>query len=385
MPANVFTTILPNLTTAFQRVAQERAPLPAIAQTDFRQEEAAVNQVVTIPIAPAVAGRNRTEEFAVTDAAARTVTSRSIAITKDREYPFALTGDDFIRMQQNPEYIPLSVTQALRQWRNEVHGDLADLHVGAAGYYSTLTPSSGAALGTAGTTPFASDISAIVQAEKLLNDSLAPLDGRYLMIDTAAKQNLGLLGQLTKQNEAGTADLLRRGIVGQLAGFNVVWGNDVRSGATIAGSGYLVNGTPAAGATSIPVDTGTGAIPAGTVVAFAGDAVNRYVVATAYAGGAGNITLTSGLVNAIADNSALTLSAGRRNMAFHREALGLAIRLPRLPDGGDMGDHQVITDPETGIQVRMSVYKGKGLNLYAISSAWGVQVVRPELLKLILG
>jgi hypothetical protein len=205
---NVFTPILKNLTTYFQRVAAERAPLVGIAQTDFRAEEAALNQAITIPICPVVVGASRTPAATFTVAGDRTVTTTSITITKDQKYPFHMTGDDFARMSQNPEFIPKSIEQAMRAWRNEIQSDLAGLHVDAAGYYSTATPSSGAAVGTAGTTPFASDISALTAAEKYLNDSLAPLTDRYAFIDTAAKNNLGNLGQLIKANEAGSDMLL---------------------------------------------------------------------------------------------------------------------------------------------------------------------------------
>lgn len=382
---NTFTPIIPNLTASMRRVLAERAALPSMVMTDFRADQVALSQSVPVPFAPAVAGADRTPAATFTVAADRTVTSTNITITKDRKFPFHMTGDDFLRMEQNPEFMPLSMAQSLRAWRNEVHADIAGLHAAAAGYYSTATPSSGASLGVAGTTPFASDISLITGAEKLLNDSLAPMEDRFLFIDTAAKANLGNLGQLIKVSEAGSSDLLRQGIIGQLAGFNVVWGNDVKIGATIAGSGYVTNGTQAVGSTTIAVTTGTGAIPAGTVIAFAADTVNRYVVATAYAGGAGNVTITSGLVNQIATANALTLSAGRRNLAFHREAIGLAIRLPRLPDGGDAGEHVEVMDPETGIGCRFSTYKGYGLNNYELSSAWGVAAVRPELLKIVLG
>lgn len=382
---NTFTPIIPNLTASMRRVLAERADLSKMVMTDFRADQVALSQSVPVPFAPVVAGVNRTPAATFTVAADRVVTNTNITITKDRSFPFHMVGDDFLRMQQNPEFMPLSMAQAMRAWRNEVHSDIASLHTAAAGYYSTTTPSSGASIGVAGTTPFASDISLITGAEKLLNDSLAPMEDRFLFIDTAAKANLGNLGQLVKVSEAGSSDLLRQGIIGQLAGFNVVWGNDVKTGATIAGSGYVTNGTQAVGSTSIVVQTGTGAIPAGTVIAFAADTVNRYVVATAYAGGAGTVTITSGLVNQIAGSNALTLSAGRRNLAFHREAIGLAIRLPRLPDGGDAGEHIEVMDPETGIGCRFSTYKGYGLNNYELSSAWGVSVVRPELLKLVLG
>ena len=383
--ANTLTPIIPNLTASMRRVLAERAPLPSMTMLDFKPEQAALNQSVVVPLAPVVAGADRTPAATFTVAADRTITNTTISITKDRKFPFHLTGDDFLRMKQNPEFMPLSMAQAMRAWRNEVHSDIAGLHVSAAGYYSAATPSSGAALGAAGTTPFGSDLSLLVGAEKLLNDSLAPSEDRFLFIDTAAKQNLSQLGQLIKVSEAGSADLLRNGIIGQLSGFNVVWGNDVKNGATIAGSGYVTNGTQAVGSTSIVVQTGTGAIPAGTVISFAADTANKYVVATAYAGGAGTVTITSGLVNQIATSNAITLSAGRRNMAFHREAIGLAIRLPALPDGGDAGDHMEVMDPETGIGARFSTYRGYGLNNYELSSAWGVSAVRPELLKLILG
>ncbi len=384
--ANVFTPVLRNITTTMQRVANEAAPLPRIAQTDFKAEEAPLNLAVTIPIAPIVAGADRTPAATFTVAADRTVTSTSITITKDRKFPFYMTGDDFLRMSQNPDFTPKSLEQAVRAWRNEVHSDLAGLHVDAAGFYSASLPSSGAAVGTAGTAPFASDTTIIDDLKKMLNDSLAPQDmDRFLMLDTTAEAALGKRGELSKVSEAGTDEMLRNGIIGRLKGFNVTMANDVKLGATIAGSGYVTNGVQAVGATGIVVQTGTGAVPKGTVVRFAADTVNAYVVAADYAGGAGTLPLTSGLVNSIAGSNALTLSAGRRSMAFHREALGLAIRLPALPPEGDAGVHQVITDPVTGIGLRFSTYKGYGLNNYELSSAWGVKTVRPELLKLLLG
>ena len=379
--SNTFTPILPNLTASFRRVLQERASLASMVMTDFRAEQAAVNQSVTVPFAPTVAGADRIPAAGITVAADRAVTSTPITITKDRKFPFHMTGDDYLRMQQNPEFMPLSMAQAMRAWRNEVHSDIAALHTKAAGYYSTSTPSSGASLGTAATTPFASDISLITGAEKLLNDSLAPGEDRFLFIDTAAKATLGGLGQLIKANEAGTSELLRQGIIGQLAGFNVVWGNDVKLHTAGTGASYQLNGSHVAGATTITVDTGSGTILAGDVVTI--NSV-QYVVATALS--AGSFTITSGLLTALADNVAVAVSAtSRRNMAFHREAIGLAIRLPALPPRGDIGEHTEIADPETGIGCRMSYYKGYGLDQYELSSAWGVAAVRPELLKIILG
>jgi hypothetical protein len=386
--ANTLTAGLPNMTTAMQRVAKEMAPLPRLATTDFKSDMAALNEAVTIPIAPTVVGGDRTPAAQFTAGADRTLGSTSITITKDRTFAFHMTGDDFARMRQNPDWIPASFEQALRTWRNEVHSDLVGLGIYAAGYYSATAGASGAAFGTAGTTPFASDYDILVDASKALNDSLAPLDGRVFVPDTAAYAALNKLDILVKANESGSAEALRNGFVGRLAGFDVSPANVVPRPAIGTGSGYLVDngGGYAAGVSTIHVDTGTGTIVAGDVVSF-GAGTDNYVVLTGFAGnGDGDIVLSSPLVAAIADDAALVIKAqSRRNMAFHRDALGLAIRLPKLPLEGDMGEHSTLIDPDTGIGLRVSTYKGYGLNNYELSSAWGVKALRPELLKIILG
>lgn len=382
--ANTLTAIMPAMTTAMLAVLSERALLPAICQADFKAEQAALNETVTIPDAPAVAGADRTPAAIFTVAADRAVGSRTISLTKDRKFPFYLTGDDYKRIRQNPEYVPSSMMEAMRTCRNEIHSDLAGLHIHAAGYYSAATPASGAAIGTAGTTPFASNIDVISDLDKFLNDSLAPLEDRFLMIDTAAKSNLGKLGQLIKANEAGTSDLLRRGIIGQLGGFNVSWVQDVKQWTPIGtGTSYVVNGAHAAGVTTVAIDTGSGTILAGDVVTI--NSV-KYTVLTGVAA-AGNLVLTSGLVAAAADADTVTVNAiSRRNMAFHKSALGLAVRVPAMPPEGDSAaDSQIMVEPETGMPIRLSRYKGYGLDQYEIGAVWGVKAVRPSLLKILLG
>lgn len=75
-------------------------------------------------------------------------------------------------------------------------------------------------------------------------------------------------------------------------------------------AGYLVNGALAAGATSAVVDTGTGTFKEGDVFTFAGDTTN-YRITTDYAGGAGTIRFEPATPGTVADNSAITFSAGK--------------------------------------------------------------------------
>ena len=84
-------------------------------------------------------------------------------------------------------------------------------------------------------------------------------------------------------------------------------------------SGYLANGALTEGATTIPVDTGTGTIPAGAKVTFGSDPT-VYVVATALA--SGSFTLTEGLGTAVSDDATVTVTQGDEVFTSVAEVMG---------------------------------------------------------------
>ena len=84
-------------------------------------------------------------------------------------------------------------------------------------------------------------------------------------------------------------------------------------------SGYLVNGALAEGATTIPVDGGTGTIPAGAKVTFGSDPT-VYVAATALA--SGSFALTEGLGAAVADDAAVAVTQGDEVFTQVAEVMG---------------------------------------------------------------
>jgi hypothetical protein len=64
----------------------------------------------------------------------------------------------------------------------------------------------------------------------------------------------------------------------------------------------------------------------------------------------------------------------------------LATRLPELPEGGDLAiDREVITDPRTGLSFELAMYPGYRMATYHLSVSWGVAVMKPEHLAVIIG
>ena len=247
------------------------------------------------------------------------------------------------------------------------------------------------ALGTAGTTPFASAHSLIPQVNQILTDNGAPNDGqRSLVVSTSAGTNLKLLSHIYKVNESGSAETLRNGTLLDIDGVAIKTSAGVASHTKGTGTSYLVNQTGlATDSTSVTIDTGSGTIVAGDVVTFASGAGSgyNYIVETGVAA-AGTIVLGNpGLRGAIADNNAITVgNSYTGNVLFHRSAIELAIRPPAMPDGGDIAeDRMTVVDPVSGLVFEVALYKGYGMNLMEIVCYYQAKVWKSEFVATLMG
>lgn len=247
------------------------------------------------------------------------------------------------------------------------------------------------ALGTAGTTPFASAHSLIPQVNEILTENGAPNDGqRSLVVSTSAGTNLKLLSHIYKVNESGSAETLRNGTLLDIDGVAIKTSAGVARHTKGTGTSYLVNQTGlATDSTSVTIDTGSGTIVAGDVVTFASGAGSgyNYIVETGVAA-AGTIVLGNpGLRGAIADNNAITVgNSYTGNVLFHRSAIELAIRPPAMPDGGDIAeDRMTVVDPVSGLVFEVALYKGYGMNLMEIVCYYQAKVWKSEFVATLIG
>ena len=379
---NSITPLIPVIYRVLPYLHRELVGLIPAVTLDAQAARAAVNQTIRIPTAPTMTAEDATPGTTPPDTGDNTFDKEEMTITKSRVVPFRWTGDEQRSVAgAGPGRMSLQemqIFEALRTLTNEMELDLGLLYKRSA-----------RALGTAGTTPFASNIDLLVDARKMMDDMGIPQSGRQLVIDTTAGAKMRKLSHLQKVNEAGTSDLLRMGVLDQLMNF------DIRESAQIAlhtagtGTAYQLNGAHAAGATSLAVDTGSNTLVAGDVLTIANgspaDDVS-YVVNTALSGGTVVIG-RPGLKVAHVDNDAVTRAAAyRANMLFHRSALVLATRAPALPDEGDMADDSmIIQDPVTGMSFEIRVYKQYRRVRYEIGAAWGVANMHPAFTLNLMG
>lgn len=325
-----------------------------------------------------------TPSMTVPDAADITTSTDSLVLSSYAGSSIPLKGEQWLQLSNTvgaEAALTQLYAQAIRKIVNTIEGAVAD-----AAYKGASR-----AVGTAGTTPFASNFNTVNELRQILEDNGCPMDDGMLSlaISTSAGTNLRNLSTLTKVNEAGTNATLRNGELLNIGGFSIRASAGVRSHTKGTGSGYLVNQTGLTnGSRAITVDTGTGTVLAGDIVTFAsgtGSGFN-YVVGSPLASNV--FTLNHpGLRGNIADNNAITVgNSYTANVGFHKSAIELAMRPPAQPPGGDAGEEiATLYDEKTGLSFSARLYKGYGISQIKLMCFYGVKVWKPEFVGTLLG
>lgn len=387
--ANTLTNLIPDIYAALDIVSRELVGfIPAVAR-DSSADRVATNQTLRIPIAPVnAAGGNTTPAMSLPSAADQTIANLTLTISKSRFFPFSWTGEEQLAVDMGPGFLTLKqmqIAQAMRAAVNEIEADIATAaYKGASRAY-----------GTAATTPFgtAGDYSDAAQIRKILDDNGAPLTDRALILNTTAGANIR--AKQAQAYMAGANDLQRNGVLFDIAGFAF------RESAQIvtATAGAMASATTSSaaltvGQTVLPLATaGTGVCAAGDIITLANDS-NKYVVSSVSFAGSNpasgdSITIAAPgirLAQGAATRAITMIATSTRNIAFSRNAILLATRLPTTPAEGDLAtDRTVVTDPNSGLSFEVAVYPGFMMNVYHLRLAWGVSVIKPEHVAVLLG
>lgn len=389
--ANTLTNLIPDIYAALDVVSRELVGfIPAVAR-DSSADRLAVNQTLRVPVSPAnAAGGNITPAMSLPSASDQTFTNATLTISKSRFFPFSWTGQEQAGVNAGPGFLTLKqsqIAQAIRAAVNEMETDVATAaYKGASRAY-----------GSVGTVPFATEAgnySEAAQTRKILDDNGAPLTDRSLIINTAA--GAALRGKQAQVQMTNDVSLLRQGILLDINGFAIRESAQVVTATAGAmASAVTTSATLTVGKTLIALKnaTGTGTVSAGDIITFAND-TNKYVVASASFAGANpatgdTITLAAPgirVAQGAAEYAITVIATGPRNVAFSRNSILLATRLPAIPTEGDLAtDRMEITDPNSGIALEFAIYPGYRMNVYHVSIAWGVSVLKSEHVAVLLG
>ena len=236
--------------------------------------------------------------------------------------------------------------------------------------------------GAAASTPDA--LSDFTEPAKILDDHYVPMSMRKAVWNSAALAKFRLIDSVVEADKSGTTQALREGSIGKLMGLDNYMAQGIKTHTTGAAGTPLVDnsGGYSAGDTTIHVDGLSAAFIVGDRFTLGG---YQYVVTAAGALSTADqdITISPGLVAAVADNAALTVIASyAANMVFHENAFAFVTRPLIAPS-----DKLSYTTSYNGISLRVvrgydMQYKKEKLSMDVL---YGYKTLKPEAACLVLG
>ena len=384
--ANNFTGLLPLMFEAVNEVSRELVGMIPSVMRSTEARMTAKGQSVTVP----VVGRFQAEDIVPANISSTgsdiPASYENLIISKSRKVDFHVTGEEVLglKSENEDEIFKQSLMQGMRTLTNEIENDLCGLAIDASRAY-----------GTAGSTPFAmpDELSDIGQIRRILDENGTPMNGRSLVLNTAASANLrSKQPSVFRVNEHGSPMARRMGALGELFGMDIGESSQfsLHTKGRVAGTFAINNaaGYPV-GTTSLIVDgTGVGdTVKAGDVVTFAGDD-NRYIVAENASGAFSTLEIEApGLLETVANDVQITIGNNYTpNLAFSRDAFLLGVRPPAMPSGGDAAtDREMVMDQHSTLIFEICEYKQYKQTTFEVGIAWGVKTLRSEHAAILLG
>lgn len=375
--ANTLSALTPTLYSVAQEVSNEAFGVVAAINANFDDKGVAKGDKVIVPVAPTRAAEDFSPSNATSTGSDAVAANVEVQITASKKVSWHLTGEQ-IRSLENggtdQEWIRQLVAQGMRALRNAAETAAAAAVKGGASR----------AIGTAGTTPFGSDINLIAEARKVLLDNGAPLSDMQLVVDTAAGLNMRKLGIIQQAYQAGSDQERRTGNIMRQFGFAISESAGITSHTKGTGASYVTDGATAAGVSSITLKTGTGTVLAGDVVTFAADSNNKYVVNTGVTAAGTIVVGRPGARVAIADANAMTIgNSYTPNLAFERSAVVGVMRPPIMPENPTI-QQMLVSDP-LGMTYLMLDIAQYGQRTWELHLAYGFKAVQPEHIAIVMG
>lgn len=382
--ANTLDAIMPKILARGLLALREQAVMPRLVNGDYSSEAAQKGDTIDVPIPTAQAASDVTPAPVYSSAANTTPDKVQVQLNNWKKTNFQLSDKDMVEVDRNAHFMPMQMSEAVRALANVVNEDIHAEYLGVYGF-----------AGTAGTTPFASTVTAATDSRKVLNQQRAPKSSRRGVLDFDADANALALAPFADADKTMSAEVKIEGEIGRKYGIDWVADDAVvtHTAGTLATPGGIVGSTTAIGASAIDIQSASaqGNINIGDIFTIAGDTqtyVAKATVSAIVSGTAQSVSIDPPLKVIASANAAVTFKASHVvNLVFHRDAFAFANR-PLVSSSTDLqlGSRIMsMTDPQTGITLRLEVSRQYKQVTWELDILWGAKLVRPELATRLAG
>lgn len=382
--ANNYTDIIPKLFKMALPRLRGRFTMPRYVRTDISPDPTEKGQTVNIKLpveGPEEGDFTPTFNPSLSDTSQKTV---PITLDQHKKASFNLTDKEVGEIMDG--VAPSGMNAAIDELAKGANKRLFSLYKQVYQYHAETDGSNNIIH------PFQSDISSIAEVDRQLFEQNVD-DNRALVLNGWARHYLFQRDQFNDASiDPQNAQNFREARLGNKLGFGI--DADTQAPKHTAGSG--VSGDPTvtsdtdAGATTVNVTCDSDDsvdVVEGDIIQFAGDSYAVKSAQTINSSNSGNIELyqplradlSSGDSVATPDN----FGSHSVNLAFGRNAFGLAVRVPQQPafadaEGGIVLASEVMRDPVSRIPMRMQILRGLGVTQVVFDVLYGYGKLREE-------
>lgn len=376
--SNTITNVTPLLLAQGVMALRQQAIMSRLVNRSFDSQAAQKGNVVQVPIPSAMSARAITPSVTQNSNVDFSPTAVNVTLDFWYEAPFQFSDSDVLSVSEGTSSMQASA--AIKALVNEVDSYILGKHIR---FYSFS--------GTAGTTPFASNISAAGTVRRKLNQNLAPTDDRRVVLDPLAEAAALELSSILQFDQRGDQGGIINGTIGRKLGMD--WYMDQNITTFTPGTGWVTGyaASTVAGAVgdstlNIINATASGTVKIGDIFSVGGYDYVLTAAATAAATTQFVVTFYPPLKSTVATNAAITVvgSAYTANLVFHRDAIAWASR-PLLDISGVGNIMASDTDPISGLALRLETSRQYKQTTFSYDILGGANVVRRELGAKILG
>lgn len=384
MPNNL-TAIVPKILASAHMVLRETCVMPKLVNSDLSSEVKEFGSTIDVKIPARQTVQNVVPSNTPPAPADRVIETVQIQLNKWKKSDFHLTDKEQREIDAKKHFLPMQIEEAAKALANQVNQDILAEYKGIYGY-----------CGTAGTTPFATNTQAIIDARKVLARQLCPLTARSFVMDANAEANALALATFADVSQAGDVGTKREGQIGRKYGFD----NYMEDSLPTHTAGTITTGLATKAATVVAAglkqfiattaaSTGACALLEGDIIEIAGHTTTYVMTANAtQASASTDVTLnvSPGLEKPLAGGEAITVKASHKvNIGFNKFAFAFANRGAdgSLFTGGNLISQ--LTDPKTGLTISLEVSRQYKQTAWEFSMLYGTKLVRPELATRVAG
>lgn len=397
--ANLIDDVMPKILAMGVMTLREQCVMPRAVNGDYSAEAKQKGSTIDVPVPTAKAAADVVPSNTPKAPSDGTVVTVPIPLDQWKESNFHLKDDEIAKILASKTFMPMQVAEAIRALSNAANTYLHGMYKGVYGY-----------TGTAGTTPFASDVTAATNARKVLAKQLAPKDNRRFILNADAEANALALPAFYTKSTSDDGNVMGNGEMGRKFGFDFGMDDNVAThvagtilDGAVAHQGTLV-GAQTVGLKTMNLDKGaeatlTGTVVVGDIFTVAGDTQTYVVTAntasgnfagetyTAAADAISGITFEPAAKVAWADNALVTFKATHVvNLAFHRDAIAFAMRpLLETEVSKELNPIMSMQDPVTGIVVRLEITRQYKQTMWQFDMLYGGALIRRELASRVAG